>query len=77
MNEQLQQFARENLKKGLSQLPDGWQHKFKQMYSHGNLTLDISQVVDNMPEDKLDWAMEQVENSLKKIAKQEATNEHD
>jgi hypothetical protein len=66
MNNQLQSFAREELKSGLAQLPEGCQHRFKQMYSHGNLDANINDVVDNMPEDKLDWAMQQVEKSLEK-----------
>lgn len=66
MNDQLKNFAKEELKKGLAQLPEGWQRRFKQMYSHNNLDADINSVVDAMPEDKLDWAMSQVENSLKK-----------
>lgn len=64
MNEQLKSFAREELKSGLAQLPEGWQRKFKQMYSHGKLGADINSVVDNMPESKLDLAMSQVQNSL-------------
>lgn len=68
MNEKLKDFAREELKKGLSKLPESWQLRFKQMYSHGNLDADINDVVDNMPEEKLDWAMEQVERSLEKQA---------
>jgi hypothetical protein len=36
------------------------------MYSHENLDADINDVIDMIPEDKLDWAMQQVENSLKK-----------
>ena len=68
MNNQMQEFARKTLKEGLAQLPKGWQRKFKQMYSYGNLESDINDVVDNMPEDKLDWAMQQVENSLAKQA---------
>lgn len=37
------------------------------MYSHGHLDADINDVVDSMPDDKLDWAMQQVEESLKKL----------
>jgi len=33
--------------------------------------LTIDEVVNEMPDDKLDWAMQQVENSLKKL---EVTN---
>ena len=68
MNEQLQSFARDELKKGLSQLPEAHSHIFKCMYSHENLDADINDVVDSMPEEKLDWAMQQVQNSLDKIS---------
>ena len=70
MNPQLQTFARQTLKDGLAQLPDGWQWIFKLMYSHNNPNLPINKVVDRMPEGKLDWAMQQVENSIKKLQKQ-------
>lgn len=66
MNQQLQEFARATLKDGLSRLSEREQLVFKRMYSHEDLTLDIDTVVNNMPSDRLDWAMRQVENSLKK-----------
>ncbi len=74
MNNQLQAFARQTLKNGLDRLPAGWQRKFALMYGRqgGRRTvvdceaMPISDVVDEIPEDKLDWAMEQVENSRKK-----------
>ena len=65
MNKQLQNFAREELKKGLSQLTDKHHMVFKRMYSHENLALPIDDVVDKIDADKLDWAMQQVERSLK------------
>lgn len=65
MNEQLQKFARDTLKAGLAQLPTHNHRIFKLMYSHKNLDADINDVVEEIPEDKLDWAMKQVENSLK------------
>jgi hypothetical protein len=76
MNNQLQDYAREQLKAGLAQLPENWQRTFKLMYGRDNgkrsventVALPINDVVDIMPEDKLDWAMQQVENSLKKLA---------
>jgi hypothetical protein len=68
MNNNLQSYAREQLKEDLSQLPEGSQKMFKRMYSHGNLDTDINTVVDNMPEEKLDWAMQQVEKSLVKLS---------
>jgi len=67
MNANLQNYARNEIKNGLSQLPENFQLMFKRMYSHGNLELSIDTIVDNMPDEKLDWAMQQVERSLKKI----------
>jgi hypothetical protein len=77
MNEQLQQYARQNLKDGLAQLPEEWQRRFKLMYARDNgrrsvedaEAMLINEVVDAMPADKLDWAMERVQNSIDKIAK--------
>ena len=34
------------------------------MYSHKNLEADIDIVVDNLPEEKLGWAMQQVQATL-------------
>jgi hypothetical protein len=65
MNKELQEFARKEIKDGLARLPAAWQRKFKQMYSHENLEADINDVVDRMPEERLDWAMEQVKMSLR------------
>ena len=64
MNNQLKEFARNTLKDGLSLCTDGQQLLFKRMYAGGDLALSISEVVDNMPEDKLDWAMQQVQRTL-------------
>jgi len=68
MNKQLQDFARETLKNGLAQLSEGSCMVFKRMYSHKNLEADINSVVDQMPEDRLDHAMIQVQNTLDKQA---------
>jgi len=65
MNSQLVSYARQKIKEGLSELTEGNQMKFKRMYSHNNLELPINNVVDNMPEEKLDWALTQVQNTLK------------
>jgi hypothetical protein len=69
MNARLQAFARLTLKEGLSLLSDEEQMFFKRMYSYNNLELPIDKVVDNMPEGKLDWAMQQVENTIIKNEK--------
>lgn len=67
MNEQLSAFARSTLKLGLAQVPEGWQLTFKRMYAPKYLDMPINEVVDRMPDDKLDWAMKQVMNSLNKL----------
>ncbi|MCK4446014.1 MAG: hypothetical protein KAW56_02925 [Candidatus Marinimicrobia bacterium] len=67
MNSQLEAYARQKIKEGLSKLSEGHQIIFKRMYSHENLKLPIDKVVDNMPKEKLDWALTQVQNSLNKI----------
>lgn len=67
MNEQLQKFARDTLKKGLAQLPESNRVIFKRMYSQGKMDMPINDVVDAMKSDRLDWAMQQVEQSLDKI----------
>lgn len=68
MNEQLQQFARETLKEGLAKLPEDNQKMFKRMYSPENLEADINEVVDNVPVDRLDWAMQQVARTVQEHA---------
>lgn len=69
MNNELQTFARQNLKEGLSKCTEAERLTFKRMYSHNILGLDIVKVVDSMPEDKLDWAMRQVKSTLDKKGK--------
>jgi hypothetical protein len=66
MNQMLQDFAREWLKQSLAELPESNHMLFKRMYSHMDLEKPINAVVDAMAPEKLDWAMQQVENSLKK-----------
>ncbi|MCG7904425.1 MAG: hypothetical protein JAY60_18610 [Candidatus Thiodiazotropha weberae] len=70
MNQKLQDYARSELKKGLANCTDGQREKFKLMYSHKDLTLPIDEVVDRMPEDNLDWAMQQVDRTLQKNSRQ-------
>jgi len=54
------------LKELLSQCTEPQQHLFKRMYSHKNVELSINEVVDNLDDDKVDWAFTQVENTIKK-----------
>ena len=67
MNKQLENYARQKIKERLSKLPEGYQIKFKRIYSHENLKLPINEVVDKMRKEKLDWALTQVQNSLNKL----------
>ena len=64
MNKTLQDFARAEIKKGLSQCNNKQQMVFKRLYSHRKLSLPIDEIVDKLNADKLDWVMKQVENTL-------------
>lgn len=66
MNETLKSTAKEMLKELLAECTDGQQLMFKRMYCHRNLELPINEVVDQMPDDKIDWAMTQVERTVEK-----------
>lgn len=70
MNKSVELFIKEEIKSKIAKLPEGWQMRFKRMYSHKDLEADINDVIDNMPTDKLEWALTQVENSITKIEKQ-------
>jgi hypothetical protein len=59
------------MKEGLAQLPESWVLLFKRMYSPADLNKDINDVVDLLPEDKLDWAFQQVCNSVDKVKSNE------
>lgn len=66
MNKTLENFARQQLKNNLAQCTEGQQNKFRFMYAGGNMNLTIDEVVNQMPTNKLSWAMTQVENTLTK-----------
>lgn len=66
MNDQLQLYAREKLKDNLVKCTEGQQLLFKRMYANGNFDQSITDVVDNMKAEKLDWAMQQVERTIDK-----------
>ena len=76
MNNQLQSFARQTLLDGLASLPEDWLRTFNLMYGmdDGRRTVEdatampIEAVVAEIPEEKLDWAMQQVERSLVKLS---------
>lgn len=64
--EKIDKFTRDELKKLLHKCSYSQQLLFKRMYSHKNLTLDIDTVVDNMPKEKLVWAIQQAEQTVNK-----------
>ena len=64
MNNDLQVFAREEIKKGLSQCNEGQRNLFRIMYANNKPELTMAEIVDAMPKDKLDWAMQQVKRTL-------------
>jgi hypothetical protein len=79
MNQQLQDFARRELKAGLAKLPGRPQEIFKLMYARDDgrrsvdeaLKMDINDVVDSMPNNCLDHAMMQVQRTLQDLQKGE------
>lgn len=64
MNSLWETILRDNIKQGLAQLHESHQRRFKQMYAEGDLDMPIDEVVDRMPEDKLEWALKQVQSSI-------------
>jgi hypothetical protein len=66
MNEQLQNYARQQIKDGLRQCTEPQVNLFMRMYSHKKLDATIDEAVDAMSEDKLDTAMDQVSRTLAK-----------
>ena len=39
---------------------------FKRMYSHKNLELGINDIINKMPDDKIDWSIQQCEKTVEK-----------
>lgn len=56
------------LKQLLGSLPASNVDIFKRMYSPNDLGKDINIIVDEMHYSKLDWAISQCENTVKKVA---------
>ena len=57
MNITIAILTRKKIKEGLTKLPESWQNMFKRMYGD----------VNTMPDEKLDLALTQVENSIDSI----------
>lgn len=73
MNATITAFARAQIKETLAQVPESQHDLFRRMYSWPDLTKPINDVVDQMPDAKLDWALTQCQNGLRShCAKQAA-----
>tara|TARA_R110000850_G_scaffold213229_1_gene339222 strand:- start:298 stop:510 length:213 start_codon:yes stop_codon:yes gene_type:complete len=68
-NKTIKNVAKEMLKELLSECTEGQQLIFKRMYCHKNLELPINEAVDQMADDKIDWAMTQVERTIENSQK--------
>jgi hypothetical protein len=67
MNKYLEQDACCFLKEKLAKLDENNHCTFRLMYSPKKLDRPINDVIDSIPNDRLDWAMIQVQNSVNKI----------
>lgn len=67
MNENVRNFANQQMIETLSKCTDAQQHLFKRMYADGKMELSISEVVEKMPEDRLCHAQEQIDRTLSKM----------
>jgi len=68
MQESIRKEYKLRIKKGLEKLDKGCHSLFKRMYSHDNLERDINEVVDRIPDNKLDNALSQVERTINNIS---------
>ena len=66
MNKTLAKEGRRILKELLSNCSNEQQVMFKRMYSHKNLQLPINDVIEQMNDDKIDWAITQCERTVEK-----------
>ena len=66
MNSTLTIYARDFLKENLRKCSFEQRMLFKRMYSHDKPKLPMEEVINEMDEDKLDWAMVQVQRILDK-----------
>ena len=74
MNQTIETFARQAITDGLSALPAENQRIFKLMYARNKgkrsvedaVLLSVEETVAEIPSEKLDWALQQIENTIKK-----------
>lgn len=64
MNKKLEEFARNSLKSDLMKCTARQINLFRRMYAHDKPDISINQIIDEMPDYKLDIAMRQVETTI-------------
>lgn len=64
MNKMIDKFARGYILDGLKSLPEEKQRFFVRLYSPTDLKASIENTVKRLGQEQLDWAMQQVEQSL-------------
>lgn len=65
MNETLKAAGKKILKDLIVNCTDDQQLLFKRMYAHKNLGISIFDAIDQMEDNKIDWAISQVETTIK------------
>lgn len=78
MNETISNFIRDKIVQGLQKLPEAHQRMFKLMYGRNGgrrsvedtEALSVEFIIAEIPEQKLDWALSQIERSLDKLNKE-------
>lgn len=65
-NETIKHVVKDMLKALLAECTEGQQLMFKRMYSPHNLNIHINDAVEQMDDDRIDWAFSQVERTLAK-----------
>ena len=76
MNSSIENYARQQIAEGLTSLPEGSQRVFKLMYGRKggkrpveeSVEMSLADVVVEIPAEKLDWALTQIQNSHDKLA---------
>lgn len=66
MNQTFAKTGKQIIKELLSQCTEEQQMFFKRMYGPKNLNSSINEVVDNMDDSKIDWAISQCERTVEK-----------
>ena len=76
MNSSIENYTRQQITEGLTALPESSQRVFKLMYGRKggkrpveeSVAMPIGEVVAEIPAEKLDWALTQIQNSHDKLA---------